>query len=417
MEKFLALVFTAQSKMIIQFSTENLLTESGFVNGISLESGEREVIDSTIDPLDQALMLWAISDLAGTLDSDVYFQLKDPATAEALSGLADQTFRLVEANEATTPIDRSLTIVSLVWYATQTSNGELREDAISLIRDYADSLTSAVAGTAEEAPEIAASIRGLLEAYRVTGEDRYVETAVNLWNQLESLWDDDAGFYAKSEGAQTYTYSSFEVGLIFGALGELREVIGDATADYRIQREAEQRIVDIVLEGFLTRSIRIPGNTFPPILFAEETSYDGSSWSVSPVFDSVGALYLANELIWLEGLQVNGYPSVSRLASERADFILSSGGGPVDAQVEALGRELSDINSRLDSAVEERNALQSEIDDVNSRQTAIVQERDLLQEQLSSVQNQSPTSIIIFAIVGIAIGLAVGILVGRRRGG
>ncbi len=114
---------------------------------------------------------------------------------------------------------------------------------------------------------------------------------------------------------------------------------------------------------------------------------------------------------------MNGYPSVSKLATERADFILSSGGGPVDAQVEALGRELSDINSRLDSAVEERNALQSEIDDVNSRQTAIVQERDLLQEQLSSVQNQSPTSIIIFAIVGIAIGLAVGVLVGRRRGG
>ena len=54
----------------------------------------------------------------------------------------------------------------------------------------------------------------------------------------------------------------------------------------------------------------------------------------SPVYDSVGALYLANELIWLEGLQVNGYPSVSKLATERADFLLSSGGGPVDAQVE-----------------------------------------------------------------------------------
>ncbi len=77
-------------------------------------------------------------------------------TADALSGLADQTFRLVEANEATTPIDRScLTIVSLVWYATQTSNGELREDAISLIRDYADSLTASADGAAE----IGASIR------------------------------------------------------------------------------------------------------------------------------------------------------------------------------------------------------------------------------------------------------------------
>jgi len=46
----------------------------------------------------------------------------------------------------------------------------------------------------------------------------------------------------------------------------------------------------------------------------------------------------------------------------------------------------------------------------------MVEERDLLQEQLSSVQDQSPTSIIIFVIVGIAIGLAVGILAGRRRG-
>jgi hypothetical protein len=136
----------------------------------------------------------------------------------------------------------------------------------------------------------------------------------------------------------------------------------------------------------------------------------------SSKYDSVGALYLANELIWLEGLQVSGYPSVSRLVTERADFILSSGGGPVDGQVEALGRQLSDINSRLDSAIEERNGLQNDIDSINSRQASIIEERDLLQEQVLVAQNQSSTNVLIFAIVGIGIGLVLGIVVGRRRG-
>lgn len=409
MERFLTLVLITESKMITQFSANMLLTENGFVHKIESDGKDMKVTDSSIQPIDQVTMLWLISDLAEVTNDDTFFALKDPDTSKAMRELADKTFSFVKANKATTIEDKGISIVALLWYVTTTENGKLREEAISLIEEYADILGP----DAKTAPELAASIRGLGEAWRITGDDRYLKTALDLWNKFDDLWDPQANFYAYSKGALEYKYNTFEVGLVFGALSEVRNIIGKETADFRITRTAEQRIIDGLL-GFVLNGLKIPTKTFPPLLFAAETSYDkgAKKWTVTkPTYDTIGVQYLANELIWTEGSQINPYPSVSKALAGRTAYIASSADGrqlvvlgDQNKQVQALSDQVRALKTELDSTTKQLEKTKSEIQASNNVVGRV-------KGDLASAQSLGA----IVGVVAVVIGTAIGFAAGRRR--
>ena len=324
MEAFLSLVFTAQAMMVSNFTGQNLMAENGFITSINMDGGTRTVVDDAVNPFDQAAMLWALSDLMITLnDMDRYpnlgalaQQVASPEMMQSMKGMWDQTFELVKANPTTDTKDAGLAIVSLVWYAAAKGDMAPLDEIIVAV----DSMASGL-GTAEvTAFEKAASIRGLLEAWRLTSNEDYLSAAASLWADLDSMWDDNAKTYAPTAGASSYTYTPWDVGLIIGALSEVI-----ATSDNGLGGDAKDlatsRFVDfldgtIVGSGFTHLPVPTPGRAG---LFVSEIIYDVPSgdWTVTDNrYTTAGSQYAANELIWLEGSiqgRLTGYPELPSL--------------------------------------------------------------------------------------------------------
>lgn len=328
MEAFLSLAFTADAMMISQFTGANLMTERGYITSINMDGGTRKIVDDTVDPFDQAVMLWALSDFMLTINDTERYpnlgafaqQMATPEQMQQLMGMWGQTFQLVKANPVTEVKDRGLAIVALTWYAAamgeQAPMVEITGLVNSLARDLGDVETTAF--------EKAASIRGLIEAWRLTGNIRYLNTALDLWDDLEGMWDEKAQTYAPEIGAATYIYTPWDAGLIIGALSEIiaasdNPLVGLIRQDVGVQ--ATNRFMDffggtIMGSGFVHTPVPTPGRTG---LLVSNISYDTSSetWTVNDSrYTTAGAQYAANEMIWIEGTlqgRLTGYPDVTPL--------------------------------------------------------------------------------------------------------
>jgi hypothetical protein len=223
---------------------------------------------------------------------------------------------MVKANPTTDPKDAGLAIVSLVWYAAAKGDMAPLEEIIAAVDDIASGL-----GTSETtAFEKAASIRGLLEAWRLTGNEDYLNTATSLWADLDGMWDDSAKTYATVTGASSYTYTPWDVGLVLGALSEVIAAPGNGIGS-DVKELATNRYLDfqagtIVGSGFIHLPVPTPGRTG---LFVSEASYDvaGGEWTVTDTrYSAVGSQYAANEMIWLESAlqgRQTGYPALPSL--------------------------------------------------------------------------------------------------------
>ncbi len=69
----------------------------------------------------------------------------------------------------------------------------------------------------------------------------YLDTALGLWNELDSLWDDEAKVYAPQAGTTNSTYTLWDAGLIVGAFGE---ILGLPGIDPFVRDLAQQRYLD-----------------------------------------------------------------------------------------------------------------------------------------------------------------------------
>lgn len=329
MEAFLSLAFTAEAMMVSNFTGQNLMTENGFITSINMDGDSRQVVDDTVRPFDQAAMLWALSDMMLTMKDPKFpnlgaiaQKLATPEMMASLTGMMNTSFDLVQANPSTDSIDKALSIVALVWYAAVTADDARRADVLAEIEQIAGSLGSVETTAFEKA----ASIRGLLEASRVTGNQGYMDTAMSLWNDLDGMWDDQAKTYAPTSGATTYTYTPWNAGLVIGALAEI-VASGGVGISQDVQDLATNRFMDflqtsIMASGFTHLPVPTPGSTG---LFVSEISYDTSNdtWTVSDSrYTTAGSQYAANELIWLEGTlkgRQTGYPQVAPIVTEEPE--------------------------------------------------------------------------------------------------
>lgn len=321
MEAFMSLVFSAEGMMISQFTGANLMTPEGYITSISMDSGSSEVVDGTVRPIDQAAMLWALSDMIWTVKNTEDFpnigafvqQAATPEQMQQMMGMWDQTYMLVKANPVTDPKEKGLAIVALTWYAAAKGKG----DTI-LINDIAqtiDALASDLGSIETTAFEKAVSIRGLIEAWRFTANSDYLDTSMDLWGELDGMWDADAGAFAPTLGATTYEYTPWDVGLIVGALSEIIGATGDSVST-EVKEQATRRFVDffsngIMASGFVHGPVPTPGRTG---LLVSSISYDTESgtWTVNDSrYNTAGSQYAANELIWIEGTlqgRTTGFP-------------------------------------------------------------------------------------------------------------
>ncbi len=324
--RFVGMVMDASSKMQLQYALNMLMNDAGlFANS-----------DGVIDYAGQWVMLEAFSDVGGTLNAEAlphstsnrYF---DPAAAGMFINSADALFGALADRQPADLEETSLAIQSLTWYAANTQNSENKDTALNLIAKFGDALTEADAANATENAFV---IRGLVEAYRVSGNDVYLNSAAAAFDALSADFNPGHGVFDSQ-----HVYTIDNVGVIMGALNSLKFYGGDAVDQAVVEDLFTNFYLNVVNKSGLQQSVPpipvakgvfeqeepviyygYPTILMPPMaggefgiapVFATEVSFDMGAWTVTNAnFDSAGAMHASNEFIWFHNDEVNGFPEL-----------------------------------------------------------------------------------------------------------
>ena len=308
----------------LRANDENLL----LVSGLDPTSG---VVDERPRPRQHAAMLWFVSDLV-SLATGGWFGYEHPrplVPPENLQQLADglgrtvmKAFEPAGVVDAGSTRDLGLFLAAMGWYGTHAGSDDLAGSAAGYANALADAVAERTDGNgrvggagANQAATQGLVGQGLLWASRVDGVDRADLADDVLGYLLDALWDDDAGTFASGEDASTYAITARDAGDVTGGLNAAEAVLGRSDV-----RETFARFFDETFNrGRLQRAERPPSRDpdadhplpLPPAAGGEhgqaavynaavEYDVEADAWTVvDDRFDTEGALYLANQDIWV----------------------------------------------------------------------------------------------------------------------
>jgi hypothetical protein len=301
LDPFLGLVLTAEAKMNTKFVIENLLEKGkGFVT--SLDGKTFEIKDNSITFYDQAMMLWALSDVVGMLSNkDKFPRYYDEKASGMFKKAAVNTFKALKANEPTSIKDQSVTLTALEWYAAIAP--DQKDEIEEVAQKYTTRLTEL---DYENVTDHALGIRGFASAYRITGDRSNLDHAISHYEKLESRWDSQAGVYQLGEGV--YIYTPFDAGAIIGALHVTKAIVGPELNDEAITYEAAKRAAEFYKNAVEVSGMQPSGEALKDGSFGRADTANAEvrfnietgKWRVSNNrYVTHDNMYLANELIWL----------------------------------------------------------------------------------------------------------------------
>jgi len=354
--RFVGLVLNAESKMQAQFALQMLKNEQGLIANS----------DDAVDWTGQWVMLEAFSDLGGLLTASevphsTANRYHDPKAGGMFLGAADMLFGALASRRPAGVTELSQAIQGLTWYAANTTNVENQAAALALISQHGDALLNAPAGNATGQ---ATSVRGLIEAYRVSGNDKYRTGAGEVFNNMAANFEPASGVFA---GQNSYTIN--DVATIMGGINSARLFGGDAVDQTKASELFGNFFESAVNKSGLQQSVPpipvakgkfeqdeppvfygYPDISMPPMaggefgvapVFATEVNWNGSQWSVADGrFDSAGAMHASNEFIWFHNDEVNGFPEVTVLATAAPATLPATGADhslPVTALLLVVG--------------------------------------------------------------------------------
>ena len=324
--RFAGLVLNVEAQMQTKFAMENLKNDEGlYANS-----------DGELDWGGQWVLLEAFSDLGGLMAADhvpnstTNRYLNPDAAAQAI-GAADDLFQALSSRTPEGIEELSLATQALTWYATTTGDADAAAQAMDLISQFGDAL---VDGEPSNASETAFTIRGLMEAHRVSGDAGYLDVAAQAFDALVADYDAETGIFSSQN-----TYTIDNVAVIMGALNSLKFNAGDAVDQEQVEKLFTRFYENAVNRSGLQQAVPplkvakdpfeqeepalyygYPTISMPPMaggefgiapVFATEVAWDGGSWSVTNGnFDSAGAMHASNEFIWFHNDEVNGFPVV-----------------------------------------------------------------------------------------------------------
>ena len=282
-------------------------------------------------------LLTALSDATGfygaaTMPHSATNRYADAMAAQQFASLAQQQFRNVLGAEPEGLRELSAAIQAVIWYASITSDPIERASARAAIVRWADELGDEDA----ETPALRAhTIRGLIEAGRVTGDTRYLDQAAATYQRLIARFDDQHGVL---HGTRRLTTD--DVGVIGGALNAAGIFLGDridqanltrisgawwegtvnlsgfqiaapAIPDFKGAYELDQDPIYLRYPLLpLPQDVGKPFGTAP--VFAASVKWNGRGWKADQEwFDTAGAMHASNEFVWFHYDEVNGFPEVS----------------------------------------------------------------------------------------------------------
>ena len=331
-DKRIALVMLPQAEVQADVLASRLLTARGL-----FASDSADGVSSEPRPRDQAVALWAVSNLilAATSEHNNYWHKawRELVDADDYRDLAHRSLDAVSALPPQSAVDRAFAIEALGRYALATGEAARRARALKLARVHADALRQ-MQGQAIE--DIAIAVYGLVEAGRLLDDNGYGEAAVTLFREaLLPAWDDQLGVFRTGEPIR---YTSFIAATVAAALNAMRWY---GPHDLSEQADAlYPRFLDTVLiEAGLMQSSPAPlipaayrgggsGDVFERVslpspatagrapVFAGEVQFNQGAWRVTDrSFRTADAMFLANMLVMPHEGQADAFLPADRLST------------------------------------------------------------------------------------------------------
>jgi hypothetical protein len=218
-DRFIALVQLQEAKAMADFLAGELTGSNGLV-AAKAEGGELEAPQA----YDQATALWAYSSLALALtdpDLPLYSQLPDAGPdAQKLMSRADALFQAMAELQPESARDLALSIEAFGWYAAATRHPGFRAEALDRVSRLGQRLAELPKQTLDD---LAFAVYGLSEAARLSGRAEWSQAAQRLFfEEMERLWDAEAGVYAAEGEAGEYAYTPERVGAVLAAIHSVR---------------------------------------------------------------------------------------------------------------------------------------------------------------------------------------------------
>jgi len=289
-----------------------------------------EVVDDTARPNHHSAMLWFMSDMT-SLAQGGWFGYENPEPLippekiqQLTDGLAETTMSLfapADIVEMGSTRDLGQMLGSIAWYGTHAGSDEMAEQAASYATDLGDAVESSLAGNgmvengaANQAATQGVVGQGLVWASELDSVD-YTDTAGDVLDYMvEELWDEDAGTFASGPDDSTYIITARDAGDVTGGVNAADAVLGmDVKSIYaryfnqtfnrgRLQRAERPQSRSESAEHTLPLPPEAGGEFGQAAVYNAEIEYDteADEWTVTNrLFDTEGALYLANQDIWI----------------------------------------------------------------------------------------------------------------------
>jgi len=325
--RFVGMVMNASAMMQSKYAMEHMRNAQGlYANS-----------DGAVDWQGQWVMLEALSDVGGalnakTLPHSASNRYHNPEMGGMFLGAADALFDALSSRQPSDTREFSYATQALTWYAANTRNAANKAAAIQRIRDFGEQLVNA---NKDNAVRKAYALRGLIEAYRVTGNNAYRDAAAAVYAGLAAEYDANHGVFTSQN-----VYTIEDIAAIMGAINSSLIFLDDVI-------DANQ--AETMFAGFFESAVNMSGlqQSVPPIpvskgafeqdeppifygypglpkppmaggkfgvapVFATEVKWDGGQWQVTNArFDAAGAMHASNEFIWFHNDEVNGFPRVT----------------------------------------------------------------------------------------------------------
>lgn len=324
--RFVGMVMSASAQRQGAYVIQEMMDEDGRV----VDS------DGRIDWPGNWVVLEALSNLKGLLSADAMRlsetnRYRNPARAQMFGRAADRLFATLGARQPEGIPERSLAIQALTWYAANTP--ERAREAGLRLRTLALQLIGA---PTRGAGEKAYALRGLIEAWRVSGDPLFLRAAARTYGDLAASYNFPQGRFNGE-----LSHSIDDVAAIMGALNATRLFLGDAVNQAQARSFFVNFFESAVNRSGLQQSVPPVGvakgafeQSEPPIFYGYPTlpkpPMAGGRYGTAPVFatriawnakasafevddarfESAGAMHASNEFIWFHNEEVNGFPEV-----------------------------------------------------------------------------------------------------------
>ncbi len=273
-------------------------------------------------PVDQALALWAVSNLmlAATGDAPDYWHraYRDLVDADDYRGLAEAAYAAGHRLPPKTAAGRAIAIEALGRYALATRDPVKRKRALALARVHADALRAKDGGSLSA---LGLGVYGLVEASRLLDDKSYLDAAANLFRErLLPRWDEQEQVFRPDHASGPLVYTPSTLAALAAGLNAMRwhgpqpladqaEAIYPRLLETILVRAGMLQASPLALIGaddrkrypaavFAHPDLPAPAKTGLAPVFAARVVLDKGRWRVADRrFVTAQAMFLANMLV------------------------------------------------------------------------------------------------------------------------